>query len=97
MDNELYLLSLNLRAVAHVMHYSSDIADNTKDFDFICAIMSVFSDYLYAVSDRTLEKLSCNFSDSGFDRRSVFGSDFSDELCGGSGNDSEDFADESDD
>lgn len=85
MDNELYLLSLNLRAVAHVMHYSSDIADTTKDVDFICSIMSVFSDYLYAVSDRTLDKLSSNFTDSGFDRRAVFGADFSDELCGGSG------------
>lgn len=82
MENELYLLSLNLRAVAHVMHFATYIADTTKDVDFICSIMSVFSDYLYAVSDRTLEKLSCNFSDSGFDRRAVFGYDFSNELQG---------------
>lgn len=80
MDNELYLLSLNLRAVAHCMHFSSDIADITKDSDFMCSIMSVFSDYLYAVSDMTLEKLSSNFTDTGFDRRAVFGRDFSDEL-----------------
>lgn len=80
MENELYLLSLNLRAVAHVLHYVPDIADTTKDVDFVPAIMSVFSDYLYAVSDRTLEKLSSNFSDAGFDRRAVFGCDFSDEL-----------------
>lgn len=80
MENELYLLSLNLRAVAHVLHYVPDIADTTKDFDFVPAIMSVFSDYLYTVSDRTLEKLSSNFSDTGFDRRAVFGCDFSDEL-----------------
>lgn len=80
MENELYLLSLNLRAVAHVLHYVPDIADTTKDVDFVPAIMSVFSDYLYAVSDRTLEKLSSNFSDTGFDRRAVFGCDFSDEL-----------------
>ncbi len=90
MENELYLLSLNLRAVAHVMHYSPDIADNTRDVDFICAIMSVFSDYLYAVSDRMLDKLSCNFSDSGFDRMAVFGSDFSYELRRGSDDVSED-------
>lgn len=84
MENELYSLSLDLRAVAHVMHYAPDIADSTKDVDFICSIMSVFSDYLYAVSDRTLEKLSCNFSDSGFDRRAVFGDDFFNELHKGS-------------
>ena len=94
MENELYLLSLNLLAVAHVMHFAPDIADNTKDTDFICAIMSVFSDYLYAVSDLTLEKLSCNFSDSGFDRRAVFGDDFSHELRKGSKINSEDLQDE---
>ena len=40
----------------------------------------LFSIYLYAVSDRTLEKISCNFTDAGFDRQAVFGSDFSNEL-----------------
>lgn len=89
MDNELYLLSLNLRAVAHCMHFASVIADITKDADFIDSIMSVFSDYLYAVSDVTLEKLSSNFTDTGFDRRAVFGSDFSDELCGNSKHESD--------
>lgn len=84
MDNELYLLSLNLRAVAHCMHFASDIADITKDTDFTVALINVVSDYLYAVSDRTLEKLSSNFTDTGFDRRAVFGRDFSDELCGNS-------------
>ncbi len=80
MDNELYLLSLNLRAVAHCMHFASGIADITKDSDFISSIMSVFSDYLYAVSDITLEKLSSNFTDTGFDRRAVFGRNFSEEF-----------------
>ena len=90
MDNELYLLSLNLRAVAHCMHFASYIADTTKDVDFICSIMSVFSDYLYAVSDITLEKLSSNFTNTGFDRRAVFGRDFSDEFCGNSKHESND-------
>lgn len=80
MENELYLLSLNLRAVAHILHFSDDIQATTKDCDFPVALVNVVSDYLYAVSDRTLEKLSCNFSDSGFDRRAVFGDDFSCEL-----------------
>lgn len=80
MDNELYLLSLKLRAVSHCMHFASYISDITKDSDFTVSIMSVFSDYLYAVSDITLEKLSSHFSYTGFDRRAVFGHDFSDEL-----------------
>ena len=86
MENELYLLSLNLRAVAHVLHFSDYIQMITKDCDFSVALTNVVSDYLYAVSDRTLEKLSCNFSDSGFDREAVFGSNFSDELRHGSEN-----------
>lgn len=80
MENELYLLSLNLRAVAHVLHFSDDIQMTTKDCDFPVALVNVVSDYLYAVSDRMLKKLSCNFSDSGFDRCAVFGDDFSNEL-----------------
>lgn len=90
MDNELYLLSLDLRAVAHLMHFVPDIADTTKDTDFFLSAMHVFSDYLYAVSDRTLEKLSCNFSDTGFDRQAVFGCDFSSELAHGGDNISND-------
>lgn len=96
MDNELYLLSLDLRAVAHVMHYVPDIADNVEDTNFVCSIVSVFSDYLYAISDRMLEKLSCNFSDDGFNRRSVFGDDFSYELRRVFEEEQEDHADESD-
>lgn len=80
MENELYLLSLELCAVAHVLHFADYIQMITKDCDFPVALTNVVSDYLYAVSDRTLEKLSCNFSDSGFDRCAVFGDDFSDEL-----------------
>ena len=80
MDNELYLLSLNLRAVAHVLHFAPSIDERVKDRDFISSLMDVISDYLYAVSDRTLEKISCNFTDSGFDRRAVFGDDFFNEL-----------------
>ncbi|MDE5763911.1 MAG: hypothetical protein K2I00_02990 [Ruminococcus sp.] len=80
MENELYSLSLNLRAVAHVMHFSDYIQMITKDSDFTASLNEVVSDYLYSVSDRMLEKLSCNFSDTGFDRRAVFGSDFFDEL-----------------
>lgn len=80
MENELYLLSLNLRAVAHVLHFSDDIQATTADSDFPFALTTVVSDYLYAISDRMLDKLSCNFSDSGFNRRAVFGDDFSYEL-----------------
>ena len=80
MENTLYSLSLELRAVAHVLHFSEDIQMTTADSNFASALTTVVSDYLYAVSDRMLEKLSCNFSDSGFDRRAVFGEDFSYEL-----------------
>lgn len=73
MDNELYLLSLDLRAVAHVLHFSDYIQEITKDSDFKTSLMSVISEYLYAVSDRTLEKLSNNYTDTGFDRKAVFG------------------------
>ncbi len=90
MDNELYLLSLNLRAVAHVIHFAPSIKEQVKDNDFISSIMDVFSDYLYFTSDMLLEKLSSNFSDSGFDRRAVFGDNFFTELC-------EDTEDETDD
>lgn len=89
MENELYTLSLNLRAVAHVMNSVPDIADKVEDDDFIFAITEVFSDYLYSISDIMLGKLSCNFSDKGFNRRAVFGDDFSHELRKGSKNDSD--------
>lgn len=94
MENELYTLSLNLRAVAHVMNSIPDIADKVEDDDFMFAITEVFSDYLYAISDRMLEKLSCNFSDRGFNRRAVFGDDFSHELRKGFKNNSEGLQDE---
>lgn len=80
MEGELYELGLEMRAVAHVMHFLPDIADRIEDCDFMCSIISVLSDYFYFASDRTLEKVSCNFTDTGFDRRAVFGSDFSDEI-----------------
>lgn len=89
MDNELYLLSLNLRAVAHVLHFAPSIDEQVKDRDFITSLMDVVSDYLYAVSDRTLEKISCNFTDAGFDRRAVFGSDFFNEIRNNSNDDSD--------
>ena len=63
MENTLYSLSLELRAVAHVLHFSEDIQMTTADSDFPFALTTVVSDYLYAVSDRMLEKLSCNFSE----------------------------------
>lgn len=75
MDNALFLLASDLRAVAHVMHYMSYIEDITKDTDFSHAIVDVFSDYLYFKSDEIFSKLS-NFTDTGFDRCAVFGGAF---------------------
>lgn len=75
MDNALFLLALDLRAVAHCLHYTPYIEDITKDTDFSHAIIDVFSDYLYFKSDEIFSKLT-TFTDSGFDREAVFGKPF---------------------
>lgn len=46
MDNELILLSGELRAVAHVLRYSDYIHSVTGDCDFPTSLISVVSDYL---------------------------------------------------
>lgn len=51
---DFYLLSNDLRAVAHVLRYSSYIHDVTGDCDFPTSISDVVSDYLYYKSDELL-------------------------------------------
>ena len=51
MDKELFLLSNELRAVAHVLRYSDYIHSLTGDVDFPTALISVVSDYLYSRSE----------------------------------------------
>lgn len=78
MDNELYLLAHELRAVAHVMHYVPYISDITCDKEFASSIINVFSDYLYFCSDdifRHLESVGLG-DDVGFNREAIFGSPF---------------------
>lgn len=48
---DFYLLSTDLRAVAHVLRYAEYIHDVTGDCDFPIAISAVVSDYLYYKSD----------------------------------------------
>lgn len=55
MENELFLLSGELRAVAHVLHYSEYIHSVTGDCDFPTALIGVVSDYLYYKADYCLK------------------------------------------
>lgn len=57
MDNELFLLSKELRAVSHVLRYSDYIHSVTGDVDFPTALISVVSDYLYARSEHCCKVL----------------------------------------
>lgn len=78
MDNELYLLAQELRAVAHVMHCIPYISDVTCDKEFVSSIIDVFSDYLYFRSDDIfcrLEPVGLG-DDVGFNREAIFGSPF---------------------
>lgn len=51
---DFYLLSGDLRAIAHVLRYAGYIHDVTGDCDFPTAISDVVSDYLYYKSDELL-------------------------------------------
>lgn len=52
---DFYLLSTDLRAVAHVLRYAGYIHNVTGDCDFPTAISDVVSDYLYYKSDELLQ------------------------------------------
>lgn len=62
MENKLFLLSTELRAVAHVLNCSDYILSVTGDCDYCSAIMRVFSDYLLYKADDCL-KVSENARD----------------------------------
>lgn len=51
MESELYLLSNELRAIAHVLRNADYIHSITGDCDFPSALISVVSDYLYYKAD----------------------------------------------
>lgn len=55
MDNELFLLSGELRAVAHILRYQDYIHEATCDCDFPTALITVISDYLYYKAEHCLE------------------------------------------
>lgn len=55
MENKLFLLSSELRAVAHVLNCSDYILSVTGDCDYCSAIMRVFSDYLSYKADYCLK------------------------------------------
>ena len=53
--SELFLLSGELRAVAHILHYSDYIHSVTGDCDFPTALIDVVLDYLYYKADYCLK------------------------------------------
>lgn len=55
MENELFLLSSELRAVAHVLNYSDYILSVTGDCDYPSSIIRVLSDYLSYKADYCLK------------------------------------------
>ena len=52
MESELYLLSVHLRAIAHVLRYEDYIHQVTGDADFPTALIDIFADYFYHRSER---------------------------------------------
>lgn len=48
---DMYSISVNLRAVAHVLHYADYIQNITDDADFFGALIEIMSDYLYLLAE----------------------------------------------
>lgn len=48
---DMYLVSLYLRTVGHILHHADYIQSVTDDADFYGGLIAVTSDYLYYLSD----------------------------------------------
>ncbi len=48
---DMYSISVNLRAVAHILHYADYIQNITDDADFFGALIEIVSDYLYLLAE----------------------------------------------
>lgn len=61
MENELFLLSVELRAVAHILRYSDYIRSVTGDDEFHEGLADVLSAYFYGRSEYCLNAISDSF------------------------------------
>lgn len=55
MDNDLFLLSGELKAISHILNYSSYIQDVTGDRNFTETLIDIVSEYLCYKSEYCLK------------------------------------------